>query len=124
MKTIPLELRELLKKAEFISMIPKGKKPNMFHLNFVDGISWSGAFYRMFYGENRRSMVMEINLIVDQLIINLKNYQQTEFYKLIYDVMFRIKNEGLMNLIETYKQYPETIAELRVILNNIDLQLK
>lgn len=122
--TIPFELRELLKQGEFISMIPRGKKPNMHDYSFVDADSWSGALFRATHGEDRRGMTAKINTIVDQFITAIRNYESSEFLPLIIDTLHRMKTGGLSNLLATYSTAPDTVAELRVCLANIDLQLR
>jgi len=122
--TIPVELRELLKRGEYLSMLPAGKKPNMCDHTFVDAGSYLGAFYRMLHGENRRGMILEINSIIDQFILALKNYGETEFLPMIVDTLARMKNGGLMNLLKTYADAPDTTAELRVCIMNVELQLQ
>ena len=121
--TIPVELRELLKRGEYLSMFPAGKKPNMNDFTFVDASSYLGALYRMLHGENRRGMILEINSIIDQFITALKNYSDTEFLPMIVDTLSRVKNGGLINLARTYSEAPDTSADLRVCIANIDLQL-
>ena len=122
--TIPIELRELLKRGEYLSMIPVGKKPNMNDYTFVDAGSFMGAVYRMLHGENRRGLILEINSIIDQFILALKNYNDTEFLPLIVDTLSRMKIGGLSNLMETYTEAPDTLSDLRVCISNIDLQLQ
>lgn len=122
--TIPFELRELLKQGEFLSMIPRGKKPNMHDYSFVDADSWSGALFRATHGEDRRGMVIKINTIVDQFITAIRNHDGSEFLPLIIDTLYRMKTGGLSNLLATYSAAPDTVADLRVCLSNIELQLR
>lgn len=121
--SIPVELRELLKKGKFIAMIPQGKKPNMNNFTFVDADSMVGAMRRMLHGENRRGMVLEINSIVDQFISAIRNYEDTDFLPMIIETLGQMKSVGISNLTKTYADSPDTLAELQVCLTNIELQL-
>lgn len=121
--TMPSALRTLLEKGEFISMIKPNTKPNFKNFTFVSSKSFSGALHRMMHGENRKELMIEINNITDQFIVALNDRSNDEFQSVIVDVLSRMSKVGLTNLMETYTYSPKTIAELRVCINSIELQL-
>lgn len=123
MTNIPTSLRELLKKLEFLGMIEIGKKPCMNDMTFVDSRSWMGAFYRNRSGENRKGTMLQVEQTIDQAIVSLKEYSGTEFNYIIIKSLKKARI-GIQNLAETYATSPGVVAQIRVIISNIDLQLK
>lgn len=120
---IPVTLRDLLTKLEFLSMIERGKKPCMGDMVFVDSSSWYGSFYRSFYGESKKSMLLHINQIIDQAIGAIDEYANTEFIEIIVATLSKAKI-GIINLITTYQDHPHVISQVNVIISNINLQLE
>lgn len=127
--TIPPPLRGLLVQLEILSMVKPGCKINWGDNTFAEGTSWLemkwwlGVFKRSRSGEGRKSTVTKINEIIDQTIIALQQYEKTpDFFQLIVARLESAKN-GLLNLIITYQNCPETVAELRICVANISLQL-
>ena len=120
---IPSTLRELLKKLEFLGMIEEGKKPCMNEMIFVDAKSWWGAFYRNRSGENRKSTMLHIQQIVDQAILAMQEFDSTEFTTILTNSLLKAR-DGIEKLAETYLDSPGVVAETRVIVSNINLQLK
>ncbi|WP_297890398.1 hypothetical protein [Sulfurihydrogenibium sp.] len=128
---IPTQVRELLKKLEFLAMIEVGKKPCMNDLVFVDKESWMGAFYRNRSGESRKGNMMQIEQIIDQTITAINDLQKVGQYtieernNLIMIILRTLRKAkvGILKLTETYHDSPITIAHINVIISNIDLQL-
>jgi hypothetical protein len=121
--SIPQPLRELLGKLEYLSMIKKDQKICLNDMTFVDAGSWSGSFKRFTTGEGKKSLIMEIDKIIELSITMLDEFYESRFYDLLTSAMSRAKI-GLENLVQTYADKPMTVASLRVCINNIDLQLK
>lgn len=122
MNGIPLTLRELLSKLYFLSMIKKGKKPCMTNMSFVDVDSWYGAFYRSNNSESKDTVMMQIEKIIDETIQALANYEGGEFVPIIIRALDEAK-VGISELSETYREFPHTVAKIKVCLENIQLQL-
>jgi len=121
--TIPEPLRDLLGKLVFLSMIEKGKKPCMHDMTFVKSSSWSGAFKRAMQGEGRKGMIIHITQIIDSAISAIDEYRDTEFLPLIVNKLSMAK-VGIENLITTYQRHPDTVAKIKVCIDNINIQLE
>jgi len=120
---IPEPLRDLLGKLVFLSMIEKGKKPCMHDMTFVKSNSWSGAVKRALTGEGRKGMIIHINQIIDTAIAAIDEYKDTEFLSLIVNKLALCK-VGIENLMTTYQKHPDTVAKIKVCLDNINIQLE
>jgi hypothetical protein len=118
-ESIPPALGILLKKLEFLSMIQKGKKPCMYDWTFVDAASWSGVFYRMFRGETKYSMMLHIQNIMEETVRGFNDYPLHR--KIMINTLFRAKR-GIENLKYTYQDYPDTVASIIVVIQNIEIQ--
>lgn len=128
--TIPPALRSLLVQLEILSMVKNGSKINWGDHTFTEGNSWfdlnwwTGMMKRSRSGEGRKNTVTKINEIIDQTIDAIRQYEKhPEFFHLILTKLHGARN-GLTNLIMTYQNRPETVAELRVCITNITLQLE
>jgi hypothetical protein len=119
---IPGNLKEILSNLEYLSMLEQGQKPCMNDQTFVNASSWYGAFVRSIKGEGRRSMILQINSIVDQALDALEKYKGQHFYGLLVKELIAARN-GLTNLTKTYTKYPRTVSDLRICIANINLQL-
>ena len=120
--SIPATLNDLFVKLQILSMIERGKKINMGSMTFVNGNSIYGALVRAFNGEGRRGLIVHLHQIIHQAISAIAEYKNTEFCGLIINYLSESKI-GINNLITTYQNDPHTIAEINVILTNIELQL-
>jgi hypothetical protein len=120
--SIPPNLKDLLIKLEYLSMIERGKKPCMNDMTFVESTSWYGSLWRALNGENKRSMLVEIEQIVEQAISALSQYSDTEFMTLIVNALARAR-AGITNLAPTYQDHPHVVSSIKVMTANIDLQL-
>lgn len=96
--TIPAHLRDLLSRLEFLSMTEKGMKICMNDMTFTPAKSWAGALKRSRNGEGRRTLVIQLNTIVDETITMINKYEDTEFLPLIVNTFSRAKM-GLNNLL-------------------------
>lgn len=128
--TIPPALRSLLVQLELLSMVKSGSKINWGDGTFAEGTSWfdinwwTGMMKRSRSGEGRKSTVTKINEIIDQTIDAIRQYEKhPEFFHLILSRLSGAKT-GLLNLLVTYHNRPETVAELRICIANINLQLE
>lgn len=120
---IPATLNDLLVKLKILSMIERGKKINMGTMTFVESTSWWGSFNRSLSGEGRKCLMIYLNLIVSQSITAINEYQDTEFCKLIVNSLAEAKI-GIQNLLTTYQTDPSIVAQIKVCLENVDIQLE
>jgi hypothetical protein len=114
--SIPNQVRDVLIRLEFLSMIPQDAKPCM---TFVDSKSWFGWFKRTKNSEGKKSMLLSIDKIIDSSIDVMLDYNV--YKSLILNALIKAK-DGLSNLIVTYSDSPSTVAALKVCMSNIDMQ--
>ena len=119
---IPPTLKDLLVKLKIFSKLESGQKINIGNMTFVDSSSWLGAFNRGVSGEGRHSLVLYLDTIVQQAIIAITEYEETEFCALIVNSLAELKI-GIQNLRTTYQGDPNVIAQLDLCIISIDLQL-
>jgi hypothetical protein len=120
--SIPPPLRDLLSKLAFFAMIERGKKPCVNDMSFVDSGSWFGAYKRWMTNEDRNNMVVQINAIIDQAIMAIDEYRGSEFFPLIINGLAKAR-QGISHLTSTYSDSPKTVSDIKICLDNIDLQL-
>jgi hypothetical protein len=118
--SIPVTLNELLVKLNIISVIRTDIKLNCKSLQFVNINSWIGSLGRYIAGENRMDLMNFLNQIIQRAIKAIDDYP--DFKSIIVNHLYISKN-GLTNLESTYKSDPYIVAQLKVLISNIDLQL-
>lgn len=121
-KTIPIDLRFVLVNLEFISMIKRGYKINTNTMNFVDANSWFGSIRRMLGHENRRNTLDFVVRIVSLTIDMIDKYEKSSYLKIIINTLNSAR-VGISELASTYREDPEIVSNLKVCLQNIDIQL-
>lgn len=121
-KTIPVDLRAVLVKLEFISMIKRGYKINTYSMNFVEADSWLGSIRRMLNHENRRNTLDFIVRTVSLAIDSLDKYEKSSYLKILINSL-NTARIGISELASTYRDDPEIISNIKVCLANIDIQL-
>lgn len=123
-ESIPVGLRSLLAKHYFLAQITRGFKPCMSNMKLVDSTSWTGAIYRFWYGESRKTGMSDIENIISQTIDAIGTHKtKPAFLKLIINALASTR-VGLESMTTTYRDDPAMIGRLQVQLTNIDLQLE
>jgi hypothetical protein len=123
-ESMPVDLQALLTKLHFISQIERGKKPCMSDMSFVKTDSYLvGPIIRWWKGESRKTLVPDIEKIVDEAIIKLTTYKDNEKYVSLIINLLASDRVSIESLITTYREDPKMISNIKVILTNIDLQL-
>ena len=125
-RSIPVALKSLLQKLNFLAQITPGVKPNISDMSVVDSGSWFGAIIRFSKGENRKALVAEIEKISEEVVDTLNSlatHKSEVFVKLIVNGIAEARL-GICNLKSTYKDDPATTTRIDVILSNIDIQLE
>lgn len=115
-------MSELLHKLAVIALIEKEYKLNVYTLSFTQNSSWCGSLNRYLRGESRRSLIDMLNKLIQQTIQAIQDYSNTEFCKLVINHLNSAKT-GIENLSVTYKDDPNIVAQLEIILENITIQL-
>lgn len=122
-ESIPVGLRSLLAKHYFLAQITSGQKPCMSNMTLIDASSWTGALYRFWYGESRKTGMADIENIISQTIDAITTHKhKPAFLRLIINALASTR-VGLESMTTTYRNDPAMIGRLRVQLTNIDLQL-
>lgn len=122
MNPIPPTLSELLIKLDVVGALGEGHKLCVESLSYVSAYSWYGAIYRSYYGEGRTRTLTFLNNLVSQTIQAMNEYYGTEFFGLIIEALTKAK-AGINNLISTYNIDPATASTLKLIRDNIQIQL-
>ena len=79
---------------------------------------------RWWRSESRKTLVSDIEKVIEKAIGALTTYKDTpEYVELIVNLMADGR-VSIDSLTTTYRDDPDMIGEIRVILTNIDLQLK
>lgn len=122
-ESIPVGLQLLLSKHYFLAQITRGKKPCMSNMTLVDASSWMGSFYRRWHGESRKTLMSDIEKIIDETIDYINTHSgQKDFLVLIINAMSGTR-VGIESMTTTYRDDPEMLGRIQVQLTNIDLQL-
>lgn len=119
---IPVTLNDLLVKLTFLSKLEQGIKINISDMSFVDANSIVGSVTRFLTGESRKNLMVHLGQIVDQSIVAINDYQNTEFCAIIVNHLARAKM-GIQTLSTTYSDDPQIISQIEVMVQNIDIQL-
>lgn len=121
--SIPSHLKDLLSKANFISSIKRGEKPNVIDMTTTASNSWFGWYTRWKAGECKRVTITFIERVSDELIRSIIDYKDSDYLYIILDSLDRMKI-GINNLNETtYKSETIFTSRAEVVVQNIDLQL-
>lgn len=98
-----------LEELESISRILPGQTYSSKYKVIMDHNSWSTAFWRTYKGENRRTTVEYIELVIDTAIRNN-----------VYPPLLKAATRGIINLQFTYKDDNGIFNKLDNILTRID----
>jgi hypothetical protein len=122
---MPVALRDLLSKLEFLSMIKQNLKPCLGDMTFVEANTLYGAIKRAFKGEGSNGMLLYVNQTIEQTVEFIEDYKDTEFFSIIIEKLANARI-GIANLAITYtkENQPSVVSRINVILSNVDLTLK
>lgn len=123
MSSMPAYLKELLKNLEFLSMIQKNVKPCLSDMSFVESNSWSGAWKRSHNSESKKNLLNYMDSVVEQAFIAIQDPRNKEWVVNIIQSLSRAK-VGISATETTYLDFPDYISSVRVLIKNIDHQLK
>ena len=121
--SIPQTVHLLLVKLKILSMISAGNKLNIGSMSFVDASSWIGSLKRSLAGEDRKSLLTHLQQTIQDAIIAIREYHDTEYCKLIINHIAGAKI-GLKNLTSTYSDDPNVVAQIDVLIDDINLQIE
>lgn len=120
---IPAPLQKLFTQLEFFAMLETDKKPNLRTMTFSDANSYLDALYRGWYNETKENVVQRVRMIVNETLDALNDYQHTEFIYILIEKLRQFRR-GVLTLLDTYHKYPKVVSDLKVVIDNIDLNLK
>lgn len=120
---IPPPITELITNLSVVSLINKDQKLNVNTMSFSPANTWGQSFYRLWYRESRQGLVDYLKYLLAETITSIQDYAQTEYCKIIVNHL-ALARPGIDNLTHTYKDDPNIVSQLNVILENIDILLK
>ena len=122
--SFPTDLQELLVKLEFLSQVKQGDKINTKEMSFSPKDSWISSLKRTYSREDRKLTLQYIKDVVRDTTDILDRYKDEKDYYNIIKQSFTNAKSGIENLLITYKDSPEIISVLRVIIKDMELQIK
>lgn len=123
MNSIPANLKDLFRNLEYVAMIEKGKKPCLSDMTFVEAKGWLGAWKRYRLSESKGNLAAFLECLIDQTFVALQDSRNKDYIPLILNSLSKAR-AGILNTLETYKDYPAFVSAMRVTISNINLQLK
>lgn len=121
---LPEILKDILHKLEILSEIREGQKLNLSTMTYSEGGTLWSSVERWIYGESRSNLIFNLEKIVNQAISYIEDFKNDDdFALLLIKALYRARF-GIDNLSKTYCGDPNTLAKIRVILTNIDVQLR
>lgn len=120
--TIPVDLKPLLEKLEFLGQIEEDQKINLSNMSLVSSESWFSSIIRLFRGDNRQEARKYIEETIDEAIKAIDNYRNSVFLKNLINALNKGR-VGIKALSYTYRNDPDIVARFSVICQNIDFQL-
>jgi len=119
----PSDLYDVLFSLTFLSLIRKGKKINTSTFNFVDANSWLGAIIRTTNHESRHNTINFIHTVIRKTVEVIERYKNNkDLIRRLHDCI-EVAISGLNELVDTYKDDPKTVAELKVCIDNMNMLL-
>jgi len=119
---LPNELNDILVKLKFLSLIKREQSVN-FATMTIHNVSFWSSFCSMFYTEDSKGMLRSIKTIVEDAIVAISDYKNTEYLVIITDYLSEAQI-GLHNLLITYNYDPVVVSNLKVIIDNVTMHLK
>lgn len=123
-RKLPCELEKLLVELEYIAQFRSGVRVNIGSHSFSSGNTrWEGL-KRFIYGESRNKLVCYLKEIADETISNLSDFEQTN-QSLLRILISSATSAviGIENSIKTYHDDPWYVAQVRVILKDLESKL-
>jgi hypothetical protein len=119
---IPKPITNLITNLCIVSLLEKNQKLNLKTMSFSDKTTWGQTFYRFYYRESRHNLIDYLKALISESILAIQDFSGTEYLPLIVNHL-NLAKTGLENLIETYKDDPKIVAELKIIMENIEIVL-
>lgn len=120
---IPPPIIELITNLSVVGLIDKEQKLNVKNMSFSPSNTWGQSFYRFYYRESRQGLINYLKFLLADTIAAIQDYYQTEYCKIIVNHLALAK-PGIQNLTITYKEDPNILSQLNVIIENIDMLLE
>lgn len=120
---VPTQINELITNLSIVGLISKDQKLNIRTMSFSPAFTWGQAFYRAWHKESRTELITFLRDLLDQTLLFMDDYKETKFLKIIVNHL-NLSRKGIVNLLDTYCEDPNIIAQLQVIIENIDIQLE
>lgn len=116
------KLSYFLTKLGIIKDIKPGQKFNTGSMSIVDGNTWYSTIYRTIMREGQKDMLLYLGELIFEAHNHIQKYENTDHIKTIIVDLYYARF-GIINLLETYKNCPDTIDKLNDHIGNIDVEL-
>lgn len=116
---IPNELRTYLRSLIFLSLIKPNEKIDTINFKLDDNTQWTTCIKRYLKGENRDRTVSFIDNIAMNADKMIKSYGTGKYGEMLRESIMKAI-QGIVNIIETYKNDTGTVAKLQVSINILE----
>lgn len=120
---MPPPVIELITNLTVIGLLDKEQKLNVSNMSFSPAQTWGQSMYRFWKRESRQGLIDHLKFLLADTISAIQDYGQTEYCKIIINHL-NLARPGIFNLTITYKEDPNIVSQLNVILENIDILLE
>lgn len=120
---MPSYIKDLLVKMDYIGHVPPGMKVCISSRSYLDPDHWSTRPMRWAYGESSLKTCTYIDNIITKICEILSECQNKSGMRNTVVNKAKIFRQGLINLIETYKDNPDAASKLRTNLEHLDIKI-
>jgi hypothetical protein len=122
--SFPTDLQSILVKLEFLAQVKEDEKINTKEMSFSPKNSWLSTFKRLYNKENRKLTLQYIqDTIRDASTLLDKYIDDKEYYAILLESFVSAK-QGIENLQKTYRDSPDIISVLRVVIKDMNLRIE
>ena len=121
--SFPTDLQSILVKLEFLAQVKEDEKINTKEMSFSPKNSWVSSFKRLYNKENRKLTLQYIqDTIRDASTLLDKYIDDKEYYAILLESFVSAK-QGIENLLKTYRDSPDIISVLKVVIKDMNLRI-
>lgn len=120
---IPKPITNLITNLCVVSLLEKNQKLNLKTMSFSDKNTWGQTFYRFYHRESRHNLIDYLKALISESILAIQDFNGTEYLPIIVNHL-NLAKKGIENLIDTYQDDPKIVAELKIIIENIEIVLE
>lgn len=122
--SFPTDLQSILIKLEFLAQVKEDEKINTKEMSFSPKNSWMTTLKRTYNKENRKLTLQYIQDTIRDACTLLDKYtDDKEYYGILLESFIAAK-QGIENLQKTYRDSPEIVSVIRVIIKDMSLRIE